>query len=210
MDLSREQQGEASFLTQFDGIGLEGVEPECPFCGELLERGQCTCKEFKTAYAKLLKSYPEQDLILEVNNNVRTIITFPLKKEKLIVTPVSLTDGLILLLNKGTIARGSRGTYFVSEGSIEGKDLKFYIRQKRKKEAYKCLMKNIADTPQEAKIILYKYITKRVPEIIVINNEQTNKRKSFVAYYLKNQQETIAEFGYGAFLARLQELMKDK
>ena len=56
MNLSREQQGEASFLSQFDGISLEGLEPECPFCGELLERGQCSCSALVRNLKLLLPS----------------------------------------------------------------------------------------------------------------------------------------------------------
>lgn len=204
IDLSREQQGEASFLTQFDGIGLEGVEPECPFCEELLERGQCSCKEFKTAFAKLLKSYPEQNLRLVVNDNVRTISTFPLLKDKLTITQVPLTDELILRFDNGTIARGTRGTYFVSEGVIEGTNLKFYIRQKRKTEVYECLIKELDDVPQETKVRLCKFMTKTIPL------RKSTRKVVYGGYQLDTQQETIAEFGYGAFLSRLQELMKDK
>ena len=234
MDLSREQQGEASFLTQFDGIGLEGVEPECPFCEELLERGQCSCKEFKTAFAKLLKSYPEQNLRLVVNDNVRTVSTFPLLKDKLTITQVPLTDELILLFDNGTIARGSRETYFVSEGVVEGTNLKFYIRQKRKTEVYECQVKDLDDIPQEAKVSLCKYNVSRSKEKITLTevhpsgdcrgnvgilrqelmpgpslSQSTGKRK-ISAPHARIQKETIAEFGYGAFLSRLQELMKDK
>ena len=52
MDLSLEQQAETSLLAQFDGISLETIGLECPFCGELLERGKCSCKEYKIAYQK--------------------------------------------------------------------------------------------------------------------------------------------------------------
>lgn len=204
MDLSREQQGETSFLTQFDGIGLESIEPECPFCEELLERGQCSCKEFKTAFAKLLRSYPEQNLRLVVNDNVRTVRTFPLLKDKLTITPVPLTDELILLFDNGTIAHGTRGTYFVSEGVVEGTKLKFYIRQKRKTEVYECQMKDLDDIPQEAKVILCKFKTQTVPL------RKSTRKIVLGGYRLETQQETIAEFGYGEFLARLQELMKDE
>ena len=204
IDLSREQQGTASFLTQFDGISLEGVEPECPFCEELLERGQCSCKEFKTAFAKLLRFYPEQNLRLVVNDNVRTISTFPLLKNKLTITQVPLTDELILLFDNGTIARSMSGTYFVSEGNIEGTDLKFYIRQKRKKEVYECQIKGIDDIPQEAKIRLCKYVRKTIPL------PKSTRKIIFGGYRQELLEETIAEFGYGEFLTRLQELMKDK
>lgn len=204
MDLGREQQAETSFLSQFDGISLESVDQECPFCGELLERGQCSCKEFKTAYDKLLKSYPEQDLRLVVNDNVRTVSTFPLLKDKLTVTRVPLTDELILLFDRGTMARGTKGTYFVSEGVVEGTGLKFYIRQKRKTDVYECQVKDLEDIPQEAKIKLCKYTEKTVPL-------RKNTRKIvYGGYRLETKRETIAEFGYGAFLARLQELMNDE
>ena len=204
MDLGREQQAETSFLSQFDGISLESVDQECPFCGELLERGQCSCKEFKTAYDKLLKSYPEQDLRLVVNDNVRTVSTFPLLKDKLTVTRVPLTDELILLFDNGTIARSIMGSYFVSEGSIEGTDLKFYIRQKRRTEVYECQIKGIDDIPQETKVRLCKFKTKTIPLA------KSTRKIVFGGYRIENQQETIAEFGCGAFLARLQELMKDE
>lgn len=204
MDLSLEQQADTSLLAQFDGISLETIGLECPFCGELLERGKCSCKEYKIAYQKLLETYPEKDLALVINDNVRTVSTLALIKDRLTMKQVPLSDELILLFDNGTIARGSRGTYFVSEGVVERTNLKFYIRQKRKTEVYECQVKDLDDIPQEAKVILCKFKTQTVPL------RKSTRKIVLGGYRLETQQETIAEFGYGEFLARLQELMKDE
>ena len=204
MDLSLEQQAETSLLAQFDGISLETIGLECPFCGELLERGKCSCKEYKIAYQKLLETYPEKDLALVINDNVRTVSTLALIKDRLTMKQVPLSDELILLFDRGTIARSMSGTYFVSEGNIEETDLKFYIRQKRKKEVYECQIKGIDDIPQEAKIRLCKYVRKTIPL------PKSTRKIIFGGYRQELLEETIAEFGYGEFLTRLQELMKDK
>ena len=64
--------------------------------------------------------------------------------------------------------------------------------------------KDLDDIPQEAKVILCKFKTQTVPL------RKSTRKIVLGGYRLETQQETIAEFGYGEFLARLQELMKDK
>ncbi len=224
---------ETFVLGPFECIEIKAIAPECPFCGSKLYRRPCTCEKFKTACRKMLATYSEQGLFFLVNGEQEEV-SYLIDKKNVTQKKVSVTDEVILLFDRGVVVPSYCGQYFVSEGVIEGEELSFYVRQKGNPNVYECRMKGIKDIPQEAKVSLSR------PKVSVAKEKTTftevrssgdcrgnigllrqelmtrptlsrsNGKGKISARRVKVQQETIAEFGYGEFLTRLQELMKDK
>ena len=142
----RRQQTEQGAFPDFSLARLTLYEKRCPFCGQLLENAECNCKKYNQAKVTLLASFKNmQSLWLRQHRNLlpHTLLT----AADIIITPTTAPDDALLIFDEGTEAE-LKGTpkpekWYISQGEITPRDLKFYIRKKGDTQYYLCEIKKL-------------------------------------------------------------------
>jgi len=186
---------------------LSLYEKTCPFCGQLLDNAECSCKKYNQAKVTLLASF-KADHSLWLRQCANMLPHTVLKAQEISIKPTTAPENALLLFDAGTEAELNSATrperWYISQGELTPTLLFFYIRKRGDAQYYSCKIKNIPPNTlcllKNASKIKIGYTTKQT----VIN---PNAPKGTLGnYHFEPHEHIVAEYSYNDYLLKLTEL----
>lgn len=197
-------------------VSIEPLEPLCPFCGDRLQDARCQCHEFDVKLQKFLSSYKDdshvgEDLHIGLKPEIPCATVFKTADMSSQIHVTTFSGNLLSLFDYGTAACNRKQTWFVSQGSLEGPTLSFWIRQKGCETVYRCYFSGIPEhlifMPQVRVYILKSEF--------MGNNPKSQHSLIFTGRKLRgliggdkkiNTEQEVDVMSYAEFLEKLKEL----
>ena len=189
----------APFPQRFDRVGLEILEPLCPFCKRRLHGANCSCSEFQRKLKKIGEDFGDnREIHIQVNCSRFSEM---LDNLKVSVEKVNAPDGFASIFDSGTtvqssIFSGDKNSWFISVGEFQGGKLSFYARQRGGNDFYYCVMDNFSCSLKLPDVRFFETFTKMVP------NSFDFKRR-LGGYRIEHSDENVLQLTYAEFLQKI-------
>lgn len=197
LNFARRIPNEELFLSNFDTISLQVLEPNCPFCGKVMQNARCYCKKFETAKKSFLSKYENKNLFIR-KASFGAIFSYPIRKNNVKIVETK-ENGNSLFSSKHSKIQAIGSLYYaISEGVIENGVLSFYVQVKGSNIVNKCTIENLNFPTETNDSVIIYFLERRT----IMRSYSRHTLGNYQLDFVENEVDKIV---YSDYLQRLNE-----